>query len=45
MTIAKEIQKRGFDFTWFASAVVNQVDKPLLQAFKDAGCWAILFGA
>jgi radical SAM superfamily enzyme YgiQ (UPF0313 family) len=21
------------------------VDKPLLQAFKDAGCWAILFGA
>jgi radical SAM superfamily enzyme YgiQ (UPF0313 family) len=24
---------------------VNQVDKPLLQAFRDAGCWAILFGA
>jgi len=45
MTIAKEIQNRGLDFTWFASAVVNQVDKPLLQAFKDAGCWAILFGA
>jgi radical SAM superfamily enzyme YgiQ (UPF0313 family) len=45
MTIAKEIKKRGLDFTWFASAVVNQVDKPLLQAFKDAGCWAILFGA
>jgi radical SAM superfamily enzyme YgiQ (UPF0313 family) len=45
MTIATEIKRRGFDFTWFASAVVNQVDKPLLQAFKDAGCWAILFGA
>jgi radical SAM superfamily enzyme YgiQ (UPF0313 family) len=45
MTIAREIKKRGLDFTWFASAVVNQVDKPLLQAFKDAGCWAILFGA
>jgi anaerobic magnesium-protoporphyrin IX monomethyl ester cyclase len=45
MTIAKEIKNRGLDFTWFASAVVNQVDKPLLQAFKDAGCWAILFGA
>ncbi|MBW2466778.1 MAG: radical SAM protein [Deltaproteobacteria bacterium] len=45
MTIATEIKKRGLDFTWFASAVVNQVDKPLLQAFKDAGCWAILFGA
>jgi radical SAM superfamily enzyme YgiQ (UPF0313 family) len=24
---------------------VNQVDAPLLRAFKDAGCWAILFGA
>ena len=45
MTIADEIKKRNFDFTWFASAVVNQVDRPLLQAFKDAGCWAILFGA
>jgi len=45
MTIATEIKKRGLDFTWFASAVVNQVDKPLLQAFRDAGCWAILFGA
>jgi radical SAM superfamily enzyme YgiQ (UPF0313 family) len=45
MTIAQEIKNRGLDFTWFASAVVNQVDKPLLKAFKEAGCWAILFGA
>ena len=45
MRIATEIKRRRLDFTWFASAVVNQVDKPLLQAFKDAGCWAILFGA
>jgi len=45
MTLATEIKKRKLDFTWFASACVNQVDKPLLQAFKDAGCWAILFGA
>jgi radical SAM superfamily enzyme YgiQ (UPF0313 family) len=45
MTLAREIKARKFDFTWFASACVNQVDKPLLQAFKDAGCWAILFGA
>jgi radical SAM superfamily enzyme YgiQ (UPF0313 family) len=45
MTITEEIKKRGLDFTWFASAVVNQVDKPLLRAFKEAGCWAILFGA
>lgn len=45
MTLAREIKRRGLDFTWFASACVNQVDKPLLKAFKDAGCWAILFGA
>ncbi|MEC4676250.1 MAG: radical SAM protein [Nitrospirota bacterium] len=45
MKIAKEIKARKLDFTWFASACVSQVDKPLLQAFKDAGCWAILFGA
>lgn len=45
MTIAQGIKRRKLDFTWFASACVNQVDKPLLQAFKDAGCWAVLFGA
>ncbi len=45
MLIAREIRKRRLSFAWFASACVNQVDKPLLQAFKDAGCWAMLFGA
>jgi radical SAM superfamily enzyme YgiQ (UPF0313 family) len=45
MQIAKEIKRLKFNFTWFASACVHQVDKPLLQAFKEAGCWAILFGA
>jgi len=45
MEFTREIKKRRLDFTWFASACVNQVDKPLLKAFKDAGCWAILFGA
>ncbi len=45
MMIAEEIKRRELDFSWFASACVNQVDRPLLQAFKDAGCWAILFGA
>ena len=45
MRLAREIKAKKLDFTWFASACVNQVDKPLLQAFKDAGCWAILFGA
>ncbi len=45
MEIAEEIKSRRLDFTWFASACVNQVDRPLLRAFKEAGCWAILFGA
>lgn len=45
MRLAHEIKAARLDFTWFASACVNQVDKPLLRAFRDAGCWAILFGA
>lgn len=45
LQLAREIKARGLDFSWFASACVNQVDEPLLRAFKEAGCWAILFGA
>jgi radical SAM superfamily enzyme YgiQ (UPF0313 family) len=45
MDLAQKIKARRLDFTWFASACVNQVDRPLLQAFKEAGCWAILMGA
>ncbi|MBU0480542.1 MAG: B12-binding domain-containing radical SAM protein [Proteobacteria bacterium] len=45
MQLTTEIHKRGLDFSWFASARVDQVDKPLLRAFKKAGCWAILLGA
>jgi radical SAM superfamily enzyme YgiQ (UPF0313 family) len=45
MEIAREIKRRGLDFTWFTSACVNQVDTELLRAFREAGCWAILFGA
>jgi len=44
INLTREIQRRKLDFTWFASACVNQVDKPLLKAMKEAGCWAILFG-
>jgi radical SAM superfamily enzyme YgiQ (UPF0313 family) len=36
--------RRELNFTWFDSVSINQVDKPLLQAMKDAGCWAILYG-
>lgn len=45
MEICQGIKARGLKFSWFASACSNQVDKPLLQAMKDAGCWAVLFGA
>ncbi len=45
MKLCHEIKTRKLDFTWFASACVHQVDRDLLRAFKDAGCWAILFGA
>lgn len=45
MQLAHEIKARKLDFTWFASACVNQVDRTLLRAFKEAGCWAILMGA
>jgi radical SAM superfamily enzyme YgiQ (UPF0313 family) len=45
LRLSREISRRRLDFTWFASACVNQVDPPLLQAMADAGCWAILLGA
>ncbi len=32
MALAEGIAGRGLDFTWFASACVNQVDEPLLRA-------------
>jgi radical SAM superfamily enzyme YgiQ (UPF0313 family) len=44
MRLALEIKRRRLDFSWFASACVNQVDAELLRAFREAGCWAILFG-
>ena len=45
MTLTQAIKSQRLDFTWFASACVNQVDKPLLNAMREAGCWAILLGA
>ena len=45
MQMCQSIKDRGLKFSWFASACANQVDKPLLQAMKDAGCWAVLIGA
>lgn len=45
MELARQIKARGLRFAWFASACANQVDRPLLRAFREAGCWAILLGA
>ena len=45
MKLSREIRRRNLNFTWFASACVNQVDRPLLQAMKEAGCWSVLLGA
>ncbi len=45
LDLARAIKARRLDFTWFASACVNQVDERLFRAFKEAGCWAILLGA
>jgi radical SAM superfamily enzyme YgiQ (UPF0313 family) len=45
MELARGIRKLNLDLVWFASACVNQVDDTLLGAFREAGCWAILFGA
>lgn len=45
MELAREIKNQKLKFTWFASTCVNQVDEPLLKAFKEAGCWALLMGA
>jgi len=45
MELAGRIREKRLGLTWFASACVGQVDRPLLRAFKKAGCWAILMGA
>lgn len=43
--ICSLIIEKNLDITWYASAIASSVDKPLLQKMKDAGCWAVLFGA
>ncbi len=45
LEIARRIRAERLDIVWFASACVHQVDRELLAAWHDAGCWAILFGA
>lgn len=48
MNICEEFYKLRKDlkwnFTWFCSCRVGDVDLPLLKAMRRAGCWQILFG-
>jgi radical SAM superfamily enzyme YgiQ (UPF0313 family) len=45
LELARRIRAERLDIVWFASACVHQVDRELLEAFRAAGCWAMLFGA
>ncbi len=45
LEIARRIRAERLGLSWFASACVHQVDRELLEAFRAAGCWAVLFGA
>lgn len=45
LELARRIRAERLDVVWFASACVHQVDRELLDAFRAAGCWAVLFGA
>ncbi|HKG22784.1 MAG TPA: radical SAM protein [Blastocatellia bacterium] len=42
--ICKEIKRRGLKFPWFVSGRVDTVNKRLLSAMREAGCYGILFG-
>ncbi|HDZ59356.1 MAG TPA: radical SAM protein [Actinobacteria bacterium] len=45
MEIVKRFQEEKLDFSWYISSRVNTVDYEMLQEFRKAGCWAVLFGA
>ncbi len=42
--ICEGIKERGLDITWICSSRVNNVDREMMQAMKDAGCHLIRFG-
>lgn len=45
MEILRQLKQKKLKFSFYVSSRVNTVDYELLKAMKDAGCWAILFGA
>ena len=44
LRICEEFKKRKIDVTWCCLARTNTVNREVLKAMKDAGCWQVLFG-
>jgi radical SAM superfamily enzyme YgiQ (UPF0313 family) len=44
MKVCEEILRRGVKVSWTCSSRVEVVDREMLQAMKDAGCWRTRFG-
>ncbi len=44
LELARRMKAERLDFTWFCSLCAHQVDRELIRAFRDAGCWAVLIG-
>jgi anaerobic magnesium-protoporphyrin IX monomethyl ester cyclase len=44
LRICDEFKKRKIDIPWCCLARANTVNREILKAMKEAGCWEILFG-
>jgi anaerobic magnesium-protoporphyrin IX monomethyl ester cyclase len=44
LRICEEFKKRKIDVPWCCLARTNTVNREILRAMKDAGCWEVLFG-
>ncbi len=42
--LCDQIRSRRLDISWCASLRVDQVDLPVLDAMRRAGCWRVLYG-
>lgn len=45
LAILRGFREKNLKFSFYVSSRVNTVDYELLREMKQAGCWAILFGA
>jgi len=44
LQLTRQIVSRGLKVKWICNSRVDDVDKELLMALKEAGCWMIAFG-